>query len=163
MKIHRNAKTTPAIRRLLHTRVHEDGWSVAQVAGAHGISRQTVYRWREELKVGGIEALRDINKGGRPAQLGGAELSQLYVALLEGPTAHGFTTPLWTLKRVRLLIEREFGVRYSEVHVWRLLGQLGLSNQKPDRRALERDEAAIEHWRKRSWPALKKTLPAKED
>jgi transposase len=50
------------------------------------------------------------------------------VALLEGATAHGFATPPWTLKRVRLLIEREFGVRYSEVHVWRLLGQLGFSN-----------------------------------
>jgi transposase len=123
----------------------------------------TVYRWREVLKVGGIEALRDINKGGRPAQLGAGELSQLYVALLEGAGAHGFATPLWTLKRVRLLIERKFAVRYSEVHVWRLLGQLGLSNQKPDRRALERDAAAIEHWRKRTWPALKKTPPAKQD
>jgi hypothetical protein len=78
------------------------------------------------------------------------------VALLEGATAHGFATPRWTLKRVRLLIEREFGVRYREVHVWRLLGQLGLSNQKPDRRALERDAAAIAHWRKHTWPALKK-------
>jgi transposase len=66
------------------------------------------------------------------------------------PTAHGFATPLWTLKRVRLWIEREFGVRYSEVHVWRLLGQLGLSNQKPDRRALEREPVAIENWRKRT-------------
>ncbi len=65
-----------------------------------GVPRQTVYRWREELKVGGIEALRAINKGARPAQLDAAELSQLYVALLEGPSAHGFSTPLWTLKRV---------------------------------------------------------------
>ncbi len=69
---------------------------------------------------------------------------------------------MWTLKRVRLWIEREFGVRHSEVHVWRLLGQLGFSNQKPDRRALERDEAAIEHWRKHTWPALKKTPDARD-
>jgi transposase len=150
-------------RRVRAGRLLLAGKTPPEVARMVGAPRQTVYRWREVLKLGGIEALREINQGGRPAQLGGTELSQLYVALLEGPTAHGFTTPLWTLKRVRLLIEREFGVRYSEVHVWRLLGQLGLSNQKPDRRALERDEAAIEHWRKRSWPALKKTLPAKQD
>ena len=31
------------------------------------------------------------------------------------------------------------------------------------RRALERDEAAIEHWRKHTWPALKKTPDSKED
>ena len=29
--------------------------------------------------------------------------------------------PRWTLKRVRVFIERQFGVRYSDVHVWRLL------------------------------------------
>jgi len=64
---------------------------------------------------------------------------------LEGTPAHVFATPLGTLKQVLLLIEREFWVRYSEVLVWRLLAQLGFSNQKPDRRALERDAAAIEH------------------
>src|SRR6266576_3791973 len=150
-------------RRVRAGRLLLAGKSPPEVARMVGAPRQTVYRWREVLKVGGIEALRDMSKGGRPAQLGAAELSQLYVALLEGATAHGFATPLWTLKRVRLWIEREFGVQYSEVHVWRLLGQLGLSNQKPDRRALERDPAAIAHWRKRTWPALKKTPLAKED
>ena len=150
-------------RRLRAGRLLLAGKSPPEVARLVEAPRQTVYRWREVLNAGGSDALREMNKGGRPAQLGAAELSKLYVALLEGPEANGFDTPLWTLKRVRLLIEREFGVRYSEVHVWRLLGQLGLSNQKPDRRALERDEAAIEHWRKRVWPALKKTPRGKDD
>lgn len=150
-------------RRIRAGRLLLAGKTPPEVARIVGAPRQTVYRWSDVLKVGGIDALRDMSKGGRPAQLGAAELSRLYVALLEGPEAHGFTTPLWTLKRVRRFIEREFGVRYSEVHVWRLLGQLGLSNQKPDRRAWERDEAAIEHWRKRMWPALKKTPLAKDD
>ena len=140
-------------RRVRAGRLLLAGKSPPEVAKMIGAPRQTVYRWREVLEAGGIEALREMNGGGRPPQLGAGELSRLYVMLLEGATAHGFATPLWTLKRVRLLIEREFGVRYSEVHVWRLLGQLGFSNQKPERRALERDEAAIEHWRKRTWPA----------
>jgi transposase len=150
-------------RRVRAGRLLLNGKRPPEVARIVGAPRQTVYRWREVLAVGGIDALRDMSKGGRPARLGAAELSRLYVALLEGAPAHGFATPLWTLKRVRLWIEREFGVRYSEVHVWRLLGQLGFSNQKPDRRALERDDAAIEHWRKRTWPALKKTPAARDD
>ena len=149
-------------RRVRAGRLLLAGKSPPEVARAVDAPRQTVYRWREVLEAGGIEALRDMSKGGRPSRLGAGELSQLYVALLEGAQAHGFASPLWTLKRVRLWIEREFGVRYSEVHVWRLLGQLGFSNQKPDRRALERDEAAIEHWRKRTWPALKKTPDARD-
>ena len=149
-------------RRVRAGRLLLAGKSPPEVARAVGAPRQTVYRWREVLEAGGIDALRDMSKGGRPSRLGAGELSRLYVALLEGAQAHGFATPLWTLKRVRLWIEREFGVRYSEVHVWRLLGQLEFSNQKPDRRALERDEAAIEHWRKRTWPALKKTPDARD-
>jgi transposase len=151
-----------AKRRVRAGRLLLAGKSPPEVARMVGAPRQTVYRWRAVLEAYGIDGLRDMSKGGRPARLGAEELSRLYVALLEGAAVHGFPTALWTLKRVRLWIEREFGVRYSEVHVWRLLGQLGLSNQKPDRRALERDEAAIEHWRKHTWPALKKTPVARD-
>ena len=150
-------------RRVRAGRLLLAGKSPSEVARLVGAPRQSVYRWRSVLASGGIDALRDMSKGGRPARLGAAELSRLYTTLLEGASAHGFATPLWTLKRVRQWIERTFGVRYSEVHVWRVLGQLGFSNQKPERRALERDPAAIEHWRKRTWPALKKTPLARED
>jgi len=152
-----------AKRRIRAARLLQDGYKPAEVAALVGAPRQTVYRWKSVLESQGIDALRDMSKGGRPPALGAEELVKLQIALLEGPTAHGFGTPLWTLKRVRLFIERQFGVRYSEVHIWRLLGQMGFSSQKPERRALERDEAAIETWKKRTWPALKKKPAAKTD
>jgi len=145
-----------AKRRVRAARLLQAGHSPAVVAKMVEAPRQTVYRWQAVLQSQGLDALREMSKGGRPARLGAEELTRLQVALLEGPGAHGFDTPLWTLKRVRLFIERQFGVRYSEVHIWRLLGQLGFSNQKPERRALERDDVAIEHWKKRTWPGLKK-------
>lgn len=145
-----------AKRRVRAARLLQAGHKPAEVAKIVGAPRQTVYRWKDVLEADGIDALRDMSKGGRPALLGAEELVRLQIALMEGPTAHGFGTPLWTLKRVRVFIEREFGVRYSEVHVWRLLGQMGFSSQRPERRALERDEAAIEEWKKRTWPGLKK-------
>ena len=145
-----------AKRRVRAARLLQAGHKPSEVAKLVGAPRQTVYRWKDVLEAQGIDALRDMSKGGRPALLGAEELGRLQIALMEGPTAHGFGTPLWTLKRVRLFIEREFGVTYSEVHVWRLLGQMGFSSQKPERRALERDEASIEDWKKRVWPGLKK-------
>ena len=154
---------TAAKRRVRAARLLQAGHAPAQVAAMVGAPRQTVYRWRAVLESQGLDALRDMSKGGRPARLGGEELGRLQVALLEGPTAHGFGTPLWTLKRVRLFIERQFGVRYSEVHVWRLLGQLGFSSQKPERRALERDDVAVEHWKKSTWTGLKKKLAERGD
>lgn len=152
-----------AKRRVRAARLLQAGKRPAEVAALVGAPRQTVYRWLGVLESEGLDALRDMSKGGRPARLGAEQLARLQVALLEGPTAHGFGTPLWTIKRVRIFIERQFGVRYSQVHVWRLLGQLGFSSQKPERRALERDEAAIELWKRRTWPRLKKKPSARAD
>lgn len=146
-----------ARRRIRAGRLLQAGYKPAEVAERVGAPRQTVYRWKDVLERQGIDALRDMSKGGRPPLLGAEELIQLQIALLEGPTAHGFGMPLWTIKRVRLWIERQFGVRYSDVHVWRLLGQMGFSSQKPDKRALERDEEAIDRWKRHTWPGLKKS------
>ena len=128
----------------------------ADVAKAVGVARQTVYTWKTQLDEGGIEALRAVGGPGRPAKLDERQLAALRRALLSSPTTHGFGTELWTLKRVQLLIERKFGVSYSEVHVWRILGMLGFSNQKPERRAIERDAAAVDEFKRKTWPALKK-------
>lgn len=151
------AMTEQAKRRVRAGRMLQKGKPVSEIAAVAGVSRQTVYKWKHILEEQGLEGLRSVNPGGRPGQLGEAEREQVYAALLQGATAHGFGSDLWTLKRVRQLIERECGIGYSEVHVWRLLGQLGFSSQKPERRALERDEAAIERWKRRKWPALKKS------
>jgi transposase len=55
-----------------------------------------------------------------------------------------------------MMIRREFGVSYHPAHVSRLVRALGLSLQKPARRANQRDEEAIEHWKNERWPELKK-------
>jgi transposase len=77
--------------------------------------------------------------------------------LLKGPMAHGYRTNLWTTARIAELIEREFGVSYHRDHIGRLMHSLKWSHQKPERRALERDEEAIERWKQQGWPRVKKT------
>lgn len=74
-------------RRVRAGRLLLAGKSPPEVARLLGAPRQTVYRWRDVLKASGIDALRDMSKGGRPPQLGAAELSPLHVALLEGAPA----------------------------------------------------------------------------
>ena len=41
-----------------------------------------------------------------------------------------------------MAIERLHGVKFSQTQIWRILGGLGFSVQKPERRAIERDEDA---------------------
>ncbi len=137
------------------------GKTPPEVAKAVGAPRQTVYRWLSVLQEYGIDGLREMSKGGRPARITGEQLETLRELLLAGPIASGYGTDLWTLKRVRLLIERHFGIAYSDVHVWRILGSLGFSSQKPEKRAIERNEEAVVQWKKRTWPALKKKPASK--
>ena len=54
------------------------------------------------------------------------------------------------------MIRREFGVSYHPAHVSRVVRALGLSLQKPQRRAEQRDEEAIDNWKDKKWPSLKK-------
>ena len=66
---------------------------------------------------------------------------------------------LWTLRHIREVIRKRFGVRYSPVGVWAPLRHgLGWSWQKPERRALQHDEdeAVIAQSKRNAWPRLKK-------
>jgi transposase len=88
-------------------------------------------------------------------------LSQEQFARLErelerGPLAHGFVDQRWTLVRVKTLIGRLFGVGYTVQGVWKLLRRNGWSCQRPARRAIERDDAAIEVWKKQVWPRVER-------
>ena len=115
-----------------------------------------MYVWRKVLDEGGIDALRDMAAPGRPARLQAWQLEELARALLNKPSVYGFETELWTLKRVGALIHRMYGVKFGLTNIWLILGALGFSPQKPERRAIERDEGAVRAWKRCTWPALKK-------
>ena len=76
--------------------------------------------------------------------------------LIKGARAAGFPTELWTLSRVKKVVEKEFDVTYHIGHLWRVLRELGFSAQKPAKRAREQDETAVETFRAKAWPAVKK-------
>ena len=98
------------------------GETPAQAAHAVGVARQTAYTWKAVLDEGGIDALRAMPTRGRPARLDDEQLQALGRAVLQRPTEHGFGTELWTLKRVGVLIERMYGVKFGQTQIWRILG-----------------------------------------
>ena len=143
-------------RRLAAGRLFERKLSPAQVGRQLGVSRQAATRWYHRWRAQGREGLRGAGGTGRPCKLSREQLGQLSAALLEGSKAHGYRTELWTLRRIAAVIRRRFGVTYHPGHVWRVLGQLGWSCQRPEARARERNEPAIRRWLRYRWPVLKK-------
>jgi transposase len=143
-------------RRRRAMRLLDSGQSLATVARMVGAAFSAVWRWREAVHRHGPAALAPTPVPGRPPKLTRRQRERLPRLLARGTRADGYATDLWTTKRVAAVIAREFGVQYHPAHVSRLLAACGWSCQKPERRAVERDEAAIAHWKRYRWTAIKK-------
>jgi transposase len=131
---------------------------LAAIARDLKVSRQSVSRWYREWRRGGTNALRGTGRAGRKPRLDRRQLRAVEKALCRGSRAHGFTSDLWTLPRVGMVIERVTGVRYHPGHVWKILGSMEWTLQRPACQARERDNEKVKVWKAERWPAVKKTL-----
>jgi transposase len=132
-------------RRLRAAELFAAGVRQAEVARQLEVSAQAVSAWHARWQSGGPQALRSRGPSGPAPRRSDQQLVRVEHALLEGATAHGFVGELWTLDRIATVIERRTGVRHHPAWVWALLHhRLGWSVQRPMRRAVERDQAAID-------------------
>src|SRR6266542_5360519 len=144
-------------RRMRAADLFERGMIPAEIARRVGVAHQVVSEWRKAWQQGGREALRSAGPAGRKPKLSGEQLAAVEDALTSGAEANGYANDLWTLPRVAEVIARLTGVSYHPGHVWYLLrDQLDWTCQRPARRAVERNDEAVERWVKQRWPQLKK-------
>jgi transposase len=143
-------------RRLQAWRLKQQGWSQCRIAEALGVSEGAVSQWMTRARQGGAEALQHRRPPGALCRLTAEQRARLPTLLHQGPEAYGFRGEVWTRSRIAVVIRLEFGVSYHPAHVSRVCQAIRWSPQKPARRARQRDEAAIAHWRDNTWPAIKK-------
>lgn len=143
-------------RRFQAWELRQRRWSQRQIAEAMGVSEAAVSQWMKRAREGGLAALQNRSSPGAPRRLSAEQLTRLPELLQHGAEAYGFRGQVWTRARVAVIIHLEFGVWYHPAHVSRLLNTIQWSLQKPERRARQRDEAAIARWRQDTWPAIKR-------
>ncbi len=143
-------------RRLRAWELYEQGWKQKDIAGALGVTEGAVSQWISRGKAQGKEGLRHHPSPGAPAKLRPEQVAQLPELLARGAEAFGFRGQVWTAARVAQVIKREFGVGYHPTHCSRLLSAIKHSRQKPESRASQRDEQAIQVWRDHHSVELKK-------
>jgi transposase len=144
-------------RRFAALKLLKQGYNQSEVARRVKVCSQTVSRWARAVSAHGEKALEAAGRAGRKPWLDGKQRQRLIARLLEGPERLGYETPLWTCDRVGHLIQEEFAVSYHSGHVWKILRLLNWSPQRPAGRALERNEAAIAYWKRKTWPDIKKS------
>jgi putative transposase len=134
------------------------GIEARQVAAELEVSTKSAYTWRRAWIAGGEQALVSKGPSGPDRVLSDAQVAKLVAALQAGPAAAGWVEDQrWTLSRVRTLIGRMFHKTVALSTVWYVLRRAGFTPQQPIMRAAERDELAIEHWRRYQWPAVKES------
>lgn len=133
----------------------EAGESPEDVVRVLGFTRTVIYDWLAKYREQGLDGLKARPTPGRPPKISGKQLEKLYKIITQkSPLQLKFEFALWTRAMVRELIRDKFGVRMSDVSVGRLLHKMGLSPQKPLRRAYEQDPEEVQRWMDETFPAI---------
>lgn len=143
-------------RRLRAANFFEEGKTQAWVATHFSVSRPAVWAWYHTWEKEGSNGLRSKGRSGAPPKLTGKQLKNVEKELLKSPIAQGYTTDLWTLERIAKLIRKTTNVSYHPGHVWKILRDIGWTNQKPETRARERNEKEIARWVREEFPRIQK-------
>jgi transposase len=143
-------------RRLLAGEMILQGKDNDEILEILGVSLSSVKRWRWAVEKGGMEALKAKPHPGRKPRLNETQKRQLLEILLAGPRKAGYPNDWWTCRRIAEVVARRFHVQYHPDYIGTLLHDLGWTCQKPEQRAREANDSAIERWRKQDWPRIKR-------
>lgn len=155
-RFHRNQQALER-RRLNAAKLFRKGTPDVEIARRLRVTPAAVCQWHALWKKKGVQGLRSKGTPGAKPKLTEAKLKKIERELQKGPRAQGYGTDLWTLARIRKLVKEIGGVSYGMTQTWRIMTiALGWTSQKPETRAVERDEDAIRHWKRYIWPQIKK-------
>jgi len=152
----RSSKEFRTARRLETVLLNDDGYTSGEIAHRIGSSRQKVSLWLKTFSESGIEGLYEGHRSGRPSALSADEIETLCGIIDSGPVAYGLDTGVWTSPLIRDVIVEEFGVKYHEGHVRKLLKGFGFSVQRPKRLLALADEEKRREWVEERYPKIKK-------
>ena len=155
-------KLSPSQQEVLRKRVmaavlHE-GMDDEAAAALFGVSTKSIGSWRSRYEADGEAGLRSGKTGAKNGQgrrLTPSEEAAVRQTILDfTPDDLGLGGLLWTRSKVGAFIKAHFGVRYTLPGLSKLVARLGLSFQRPDRRAREADPEAIDAWTGSEYPAI---------
>lgn len=134
----------------------KDGEKPSVVIRSFGFGRTSIYRWLHAERKNGAQGLAARKHPGPQSALTARQKLRVRRWICgKDPRQYGFDFGLWTRKIVSLLIKEKLGVTLGLTAVGRLLHEMGITPQKPLRRAYERDPIAIARWTRKEYPRLK--------
>jgi len=121
-----------------------------------GVPLRTLESWIEKYRSSGLHSLIKGPYPGREPQLTKEQKEELANVVTEGPDKAGLDTGVWTARILAALIKDSYGVSYSVSQVQRILHELRMSVQLPNRRPSKEDLEKQRKWIEEELPAIKK-------
>ncbi len=143
-------------RRRLAVRRVDEGWKQKDVAAFLGVTERAVRGWVAAHRKGGDDGLGAVPHPGAKPKLSARREKSVLSWLAKSPLAFGYKTDLWTTRRLAEVIEKKYGVRFNANYLAEWLTRRGYSPQKPEVRAVERDNPAVARWVAEDWPRIQK-------
>ena len=103
---------------------------VETVSSVIGKDRVTVWRWIKAFKENGVNGLIDKPKGHNPSKLNEEQRTQIAIWLNRGKNSKGEPTH-WTLKKLSMAIEEEYGVKITKTPLWITIQAMGFRQKVP--------------------------------
>lgn len=138
-------------RRISAAKDLQKGMTQSDVARKYDVNPSSVCRWNKTLKEKGLDGVKRRKAPGAKSKLSEEQQHKLREIILKGATAYGYKTDLWTLRRVAEVTQKEFKVSYHFRSLSDVLHRMGLSPQKPRRRAAEHNQAGVQQWLEGQW------------
>ena len=117
-------------RRVQAVTLAKQGWTASHIAQSLGCSLRSVKNWVAQYNRGGLEALREQPRPGRPRSLAPEHYPRLKQRLDAPPRPEDGVRALRGVD-IRRILEREFGVTMGRQAVYDLLHRLGYSDLMP--------------------------------
>jgi len=157
-KLNHSAREAIRIRAVNRILAGESPEVIAKTLGFH---RSAVYQWLKRYNADNIDGLKYKKIPGKQPTLNKAQKQKIFdIVTSKNPLQLKFAFALWTRAMVKDLILEKFAVSLSEVSVGRLLHELGLTPQRPLRRAYQQNPERVECWLKEEYPAIRKEAKA---
>jgi transposase len=134
------------------------GLAVGQVATAFNIDRTTLFRWVQKYHANGDNGLQRKPGSGRPRLLSELNEDDFRQIVMCPASNFGYENDLWTVGRLRDVLEECWGFRLSNDTVWRRLRDAGLTYQKPERQYFQVDEKVRQKWLRTEVPKIRRTV-----
>jgi transposase len=123
---------TPRVReRLEMVKAADQEQSLVSIAAWSGRSVETVRRWLTRFAEGGVDAVADAPRPGRPVKADSAYLDALEQAVETPPSTLGLPFDVWTSGRLRAYLLEQTGVAVSAGWLRALLARQRFAYGRP--------------------------------